>query len=212
MTQQTLFTDEALHTGDTQTLSQLRERAAACRECKLCESRAQAVFGVGNPDRPKVAFIGEAPGEREDQQGKPFVGPAGMLLDKMIAKMGLNREQDCYILNAVCCRPPGNRVPEAEELLACRPFFHGQLRLIRPQAIITLGATAAVTLLRKEKPMRDLRGKWHEWESIPVRPTFHPSYLLREPKERASAMVDLDAVTRFLRTGVTIGSFARKDL
>lgn len=200
-TQDSLFTDENLHAGNPTSLAQLRERAMVCRDCKLCETRKNVVFGVGNPNRPKIAFVGEGPGENEDIRGIPFIGRAGQLLDKMIAKMGLNREEDCYILNAVCCRPPENRVPDPSEVAACRPFFHGQLRLVRPQIIITLGATATSTLLGKQKAMKDFRGKWHNWEEVPVRPTFHPSYLLRVPKERATAMVDLDAATRFLRTG-----------
>lgn len=199
--------------SDTNTLNlaSMRERALACKACKLCETRKNVVFGEGNGDRPKIAFIGEAPGATEDVQGRPFIGASGKLLDRMIAKMGLDRAKDCYILNVVACRPPENRTPEPAEMMACLPFFFGQLRIIRPQVIITLGATAANALLSKDKPMHDLRGKWFKWEHIPVRPTFHPSYLLREPKARSTAMVDLDAVTRFFRTGET-GSTARKDL
>lgn len=211
MTGQTsLFDETDLHTADTVTLAAMRERALVCRACKLCETRKNVVFGTGNPDRPKVAFVGEGPGANEDAQGKPFVGPAGKLLDKMIAKMGLDREKDCYILNAVCCRPPENRVPEPDEVIACRPFFHGQLRLIRPRTIITLGGTATSNLLGKQKAMKDFRGKWHDWEGVAVRPTFHPAYLLRNPKERTTTMIDLDAVTLFLRNGQTSSS-ARKD-
>jgi DNA polymerase len=172
-----------------------------CRDCKLHETRTNVVFGEGNPNRPIVAFVGEGPGDMEDKTGRPFVGPSGKLLDKMIAKMGLDRMKDCYILNAVACRPPGNRVPDPEEMIACRPFFHGQLRLVRPQTIVTLGATATSNLLRKQKPMHEFRGKWHKWEDIPVRPTFHPAYLLRNPKERGLALTDIEAVMRLIRTG-----------
>jgi DNA polymerase len=147
-----------------------------------------------------VAFVGEGPGDIEDRSGRPFVGPSGKLLDKMIAKMGLDRSKDTYILNTVCCRPPGNRVPLPDEVLTCRPFFHGQLRLVRPQTIITLGGTATIHLLGKQKLMHEFRGKWHKWEEVPVRPTFHPAYLLRNPKERGLALTDLEAVMHFLRT------------
>jgi uracil-DNA glycosylase len=199
--QDSLFSDEALHGDPSVGLAQLKERALACHACKLAQTRKNVVFGAGNPNRPKIAFVGEGPGATEDAQGVPFVGPAGQLLNKMILKMGLDREQDCYVLNVVNCRPPDNRTPETDETVACRPYFHGQLRLIRPQVIITLGTTATTNLLQKQKAMKDFRGKWFEWENIPVRPTFHPSYLLRTPKDRATAMIDLDAVTLFLRTG-----------
>lgn len=203
MNQTTLFSDETIHETDALTLAQLRERALACRACKLCEERSHVVFGEGNPNRPLVAFVGEGPGDMEDRSGRPFVGPSGKLLDKMIARMGIDRAKDCYILNAVCCRPPGNRVPTPEEVIACRPFFHGQLRLIRPQTIITLGGTAATHLLGKQKLMHEFRGKWHKWEHVPVRPTFHPAYLLRNPKERGAALTDLEAVMKLIRTGET---------
>lgn len=199
--QDLLFSDEAINASNGVTLAQLKERALVCQACKLCETRKNVVFGEGNPDQPLVAFIGEGPGDTEDRSGRPFVGAAGKLLDRMITRMGLVRERDCYILNAVCCRPPDNRTPQTEEVIACRPFFHGQLRLVRPKTIITLGGTASVHLLHKQKPMHEFRGKWFEWENIPVRPTFHPAYLLREPKERTTALIDLDAVMHFLRTG-----------
>lgn len=201
LNQQTLFTDETIHESDGATLVQLRERALQCRACKLHEERLNVVFGEGNPNRPLVAFIGEGPGDIEDRTGRPFAGPSGKLLDKMIAKMGLDRAKDCYILNVCGCRPPGNRVPLPDEVLACRPFFHGQLRLIRPQTIITLGGTAATHLLGKQKLMHEFRGKWHKWEDVPVRPTFHPAYLLRNPKERGLTLTDLEAVMHLIRTG-----------
>lgn len=208
--QSALFSSEAMEESTTLSLARLREQAEGCKACGLCETRQKVVFGTGNPNSPKVAFIGEGPGATEDAQGLPFVGPSGQLLTRMIQRMELDREKDCYVLNAVACRPPGNRVPEAKELVACLPIFHEQLKLIRPQVIITLGKTATVALLSKDKDMHELRGKWHKWEGIPVRPTFHPSYLLRVPKERQTALVDLNAVALFLRTGATSAS-ARKD-
>jgi uracil-DNA glycosylase family 4 len=197
--QTALLTDEVIHETDVLSLAQLRDRALACRACKLCEERTNVVFGEGNPNRPLVAFVGEGPGDIEDQQGRPFVGPSGKMLDKMILKMGLDRAKDCYILNTVCCRPPGNRTPTPDEVIACRPLCHSQLRLIRPQTIITLGGTAATYLLGKQKLMHEFRGKWFKWEHVPVRPTFHPAYLLRNPKERGAALTDIEAVMRLIR-------------
>lgn len=201
MSQGALFSEDAIHASNGTALVALKERALTCRACKLCETRTNVVFGEGNPDRPLVAFVGEGPGETEDRTGRPFVGAAGKLLDRMILKMGLDRARDCYILNVVACRPPGNRLPELGEVAACRQFFHGQLRLIRPKVIITLGGTAATHMLNKQKAMHEFRGKWFEWETVPVRPTFHPAYLLRAPKERATALVDLEAAMHFVRTG-----------
>jgi DNA polymerase len=196
--QASLFEPAALTDGNLRTLTELRARALACTNCKLHTARQSVVFGEGNTTTPAVAFVGEGPGLTDDRTGRPFQGPAGELLNKMIARMGLQRDA-LYICNVVCCRPPDNRPPEPDEVAACQPYLLTQLRLIRPKVIITLGATATHTLLKKSKPLVELRGKWHKWESIPVRPTFHPAYLLRAPKERASTAVDLDAAVNLLR-------------
>lgn len=198
MFQTALFEQGALRAVNEKALTEIRNRVLACTSCKLHSTRKSVVFGEGNQNEPDIAFVGEGPGATEDAVGRPFQGRAGEMLNKMIARMGLQRES-LYICNVVCCRPPENRVPEPEEVLACQPYLFAQLRLVRPKVIITLGATATQTLLKKTKPLVEMRGKWHKWESIPVRPTFHPAYLLRMPKERATAVMDLDAVLNYLR-------------
>ena len=202
MLQTALFGTEALTQGNEQVLTEMRSRALACQQCKLHSTRRSVVFGEGNHFEPVVAFVGEGPGATEDETGRPFQGRAGELLNKMIARMGLKREA-LYICNVVCCRPPGNRVPESDEVVACQPYLLNQLRLIRPRTIITLGATATQALLKKTKPLGEMRGKWHKWETIPVRPTYHPAYLLRNPKERATTLIDLEAVLTYLRANTT---------
>jgi DNA polymerase len=205
MLQAALFEKNDLTEGNGRALADIRARALACTSCKLHSTRKSVVFGEGNPHEPLVAFVGEGPGATEDETSKPFQGRAGELLNKMIARMGLKREA-LYICNVVCCRPPENRTPELDEVVACQPYLFNQLRLVRPKVIITLGATATQTLLKKVKPLMELRGKWHKWESIPVRPTFHPAYLLRNPKERATTSMDLDAVLNLLKEEVRVKS------
>lgn len=178
-------------------VDRLRAKAEGCSACALAPTRKKVVFGEGNPDQPLIAFVGEAPGANEDIEGRPFVGRSGDLLNRMIERMGLKREQ-IYICNTVCCRPPENRRPEFVEMAACRPLFVGQLRAVLPKAIVALGLSASQALLRNNKKKNagvgDLRGKWHEWEGVPVRVTFHPAYLLREPAQRKEAWEDLQAV------------------
>ena len=142
-------------------------------------------------------FVGEAPGEDEDLKGEPFVGKAGQLLTKMIEAMGLRR-QDVYICNTVKCRPPNNRNPEPEELAACEPFLKGQLASVKPEVIVTLGKFAAQALLREQTPISRLRGQWREYEGIPVMPTFHPAYLLRDPSKKKETWEDLKKVRDYL--------------
>lgn len=173
-----LFDEDSFPTGEP-ALVPIRNRAMDCMRCMLSKSRRKVVFGVGKADRPILAFLGEAPGENEDLSGEPFVGNAGKLLDKMIAAMGLKRE-DVYILNVINCRPPENRDPTKEELEACREFWTQQLRAVRPQVIVALGKVAAVALMKKTMAVHEFRGKWFEWEGIPVRVTFHPAYLIRQ--------------------------------
>lgn len=165
---------------------ELKKLAAAidkCRACELGESRMNTVPGEGS-NKADIVFVGEAPGAEEDKSGQPFVGRAGKLLTKIIEAMGVTRE-DVYICNTLKCRPPGNRDPKPSEKAACRHFLHGQLRLINPKIIVALGSHAAKELLQTDKPIGQLRGKFHDYhvegmsEPIKVMPTYHPSYLLR---------------------------------
>ena len=184
-----------------QTLSQI---TANCTQCKLCQGRKNVVFGEGNP-KAKLVFIGEGPGENEDIQGRPFVGLAGQLLDKMIEAMGLTR-QDVYIANVVKCRPPENRNPEPDEIAACSPYLAQQLRLIEPKWIVALGKFAAQTLLQTETPISRLRGSFKEFkipgteQTVELMPTFHPSYLLRNPDSKREAWEDLKQVMQKMRS------------
>lgn len=178
--------------GKEPTLDQVREALGECRRCGLCEGRRNIVFGNGD-EGAELVFVGEGPGGEEDQQGLPFVGAAGQLLDKMIEAMGYRRSE-VYVCNVVKCRPPGNRNPLPEEVAACEPFLVGQIRAIRPKAIVALGKFAAQTLLRTDDPITRLRGSWHEYEGIPLMPTFHPAYLLRSPAEKRKAWEDLQLV------------------
>lgn len=166
------------------TLDSLREAALACTRCPhLVKSRTQVVFGVGNP-KAELMFVGEAPGADEDLQGEPFVGRAGQLLTKIIEAMGFTRD-DIYIANVLKCRPDmpagesGNRKPRADEMATCLPWLGEQIQLIRPKVIVALGATAVEGLLGDTSPMRDLRGRWLDFQSTPVMVTYHPAYLLR---------------------------------
>jgi len=177
-------------------LDAVRTELGECTRCKLHKTRTNIVFGVGSPEA-RLMFVGEAPGEDEDLQGFPFVGKAGQLLTKMIEAMGLRRD-DVYICNTVKCRPPNNRNPEPDELLACEPFLKGQLGAGKPEVIVTLGKFAAQALLREQTPITRLRGQWREYEGIPVMPTFHPAYLLRSPGEKGKVWEDLKQVMKKL--------------
>lgn len=180
----------------------VRSDLGDCRRCKLCERRTNIVFGVGDPNASLV-FVGEGPGADEDAQGEPFVGLAGQLLNKMIAAMGLARE-DVYICNVVKCRPPGNRNPEPDEIAACQPFLERQIDAIRPRMIVTLGKFAAHALLRETTPISRLRGTFRVYRGVPLMPTYHPAYLLRDPSKKGECWSDLKAVVAELaRVGVT---------
>ncbi|MEK7756187.1 MAG: uracil-DNA glycosylase, partial [Planctomycetota bacterium] len=179
-----------------------------CRKCGLCETRTQTVFGQGSP-AARLVFVGEAPGFEEDKQGLAFVGPAGQLLTRMIVAMGLTRE-DVFICNVLKCRPPGNRDPHADEILACSAYLREQLSVIQPELIVALGAPAAKTLLNTTLSIGKLRGQFHEFylsgvtgdgPSIPVLPTYHPAYLLRSPEEKGKAWADLQMA--MARLGLT---------
>ena len=164
------------------TLKELRDEIGDCQRCKLSKGRKNIVFGEGSVDA-KIIFIGEGPGEDEDIQGRPFVGKAGQLLTKLIEKMGFKRE-DVYIGNIVKCRPPFNRDPEEDEINACSPFIKKQAEIISPKVIVSLGRISTQTLIGLKIPIGKLRGKFYHFENIPLMPTFHPSYLLRNPKDK----------------------------
>ena len=176
---------------------ELRALVAGCRACGLCRQRKQAVFGVGHESAPWL-FVGEGPGADEDEQGEPFVGQAGKLLDSMLAAIGCQRGREVYIANVVKCRPPGNRTPSHEEAAACAPYLDRQIELIGPKVIVALGKTAATRLLGTEASLASLRGKVHRYRDIPVVVTYHPAYLLRSLPEKAKAWEDLVFARRTL--------------
>lgn len=171
-----------------------------CQRCRLSQKRNRIVLGEGDP-HAQLVFVGEGPGEQEDLQGRPFVGKAGHLLDRMIAAIGLRREQ-VFIANVVKCRPPENRNPEPDEISTCQPFLKRQLDLISPQVIVGLGKFAAQTLLQTETPISRLRGQFHPFQvagrSIKLMPTFHPAYLLRNPPAKREVWEDLQKVAHEL--------------
>jgi DNA polymerase len=171
----------------------IREDIGDCTRCRLHkQGRKQIVFGVGNPNA-ELMFIGEAPGADEDQQGEPFVGRAGQLLNNMIKAMGLCRE-DVYIANIIKCRPPGNRTPERDECETCSPFLMRQIEVIGPKAIVALGAVAAKTLLAINAPMSELRGRWYDFRGTKLAVTYHPAFLLRDPRQKKETWKDLQMV------------------
>jgi uracil-DNA glycosylase family 4 len=184
----------------------IREDLGDCTRCKLHkQGRKQIVFGVGNP-RAELMFVGEGPGADEDTQGEPFVGRAGQLLNNMIKAMGLRRE-DVYIANIVKCRPPGNRQPERDECETCSPFLMRQIATVKPKAIVALGATAAKNLLAINAPMSELRGRWYDfkpagsdasWAGARLAVTYHPAFLLRDPRQKGEAWKDLQMVMKYL--------------
>lgn len=175
------------------TLDDLRGAIGDCRLCRLAGGRTQLVFGVGNP-RARLMFVGEGPGRDEDLKGEPFVGRAGMLLTDIIEKgMRLSRS-DVYICNVVKCRPPDNRNPEPDEVEACSPFLRRQIALVQPEVIVALGKFAAQTLLATKTPITRLRGNWAEYEGVPLMPTLHPAYLLRNPNDKKLVWQDIKQV------------------
>src|SRR5213595_1821850 len=180
-----------------QALRIVREDLGACTRCRLHkQGRKQIVFGVGNP-RADLMFIGEAPGADEDEQGEPFVGRAGQLLNNMIKAMGLCRE-DIYIANIIKCRPPGNRTPERDECDTCSPFLMRQIEVIGPKAIVALGAVAAKNLLGLNDSMAELRGHWYDFRATKLAVTYHPAFLLRDPRQKKEAWKDLQIVMKEL--------------
>jgi uracil-DNA glycosylase len=178
-------------------LQSIREDLGECTRCKLHkQGRKQIVFGVGNP-HADLMFVGEGPGADEDEQGEPFVGRAGQLLNNMIAAMGVKREE-VYIANVVKCRPPGNRTPEPDECATCSPFLIRQIDAIQPKALVALGAVAARTLTGLNEPMMKMRGKWFDFRGVPLAVTYHPAYLLRDPRQKVEAWKDLQMVMKAL--------------
>jgi uracil-DNA glycosylase len=190
-------------------LKLIREDLGDCTRCKLHkQGRKQIVFGVGNP-RADLMFVGEGPGADEDTQGEPFVGRAGQLLNNMIKAMGIRRE-DVYIANVVKCRPPGNRTPERDECETCSPFLMRQIAVVKPKVVVALGAVSAKNLLAINAPMSELRGRFYDfmpvgarssdpsWQGTKLAVTYHPAFLLRDPRQKGEAWKDLQMVMKYL--------------
>lgn len=176
------------------TLDELKQELGDCSRCKLHSTRNKIVFGEGNP-KAKIMFVGEGPGQSEDEQGRPFVGRAGQLLTKIIEAMGLKRE-DVFIANVVKCRPPSNRVPERDEVATCSPFLFQQIDIIKPQVIIALGATSLKCLFGDDAKISQMRGKFVEYRGTKLMPTFHPAYLLRNPPAKKEVWEDMQVVMK----------------
>lgn len=176
------------------TLESIRTELGDCRRCKLHPNRRQIVFGTGDPTA-KLVFVGEAPGRDEDLQGEPFVGQAGQLLTRIIQAIQLRREE-VYITNIIKCRPPENRNPQPDEIAACEPFLIKQLVAIRPRMICALGTFAAQTLLKTEEKISTLRGRFHRYQGIPLMPTYHPAFLLRNPGSKKEVWEDMKKIQR----------------
>ena len=207
----TVLTPHAEHSvADPVTaLRLIREDLGDCTRCKLHkQGRKQIVFGVGNP-RADLMFVGEGPGADEDTQGEPFVGRAGQLLNNMIKAMGIRRE-DVYIANVVKCRPPGNRTPERDECETCSPFLMRQIAVVKPKVVVALGAVSAKNLLAINAPMSELRGRFYDftptgarssdpsWQGTKLAVTYHPAFLLRDPRQKGEAWKDLQMVMKYL--------------
>src|SRR5437588_6287988 len=198
-------TSESGITDPIAALKLIREDLGDCTRCKLHKGRTNLVFGVGNP-RAELMFVGEGPGADEDAQGEPFVGRAGQLLNNMIKAMGLRRE-DVYIANVVKCRPPGNRMPERDECDTCSPFLLRQIAAVKPKVVVALGAVSARNLLAINAPMSELRGRWYDfkpagsdasWPGARLAVTYHPAFLLRDPRQKGEAWKDLQMVMKYL--------------
>jgi uracil-DNA glycosylase len=183
-------------------LAALRDAIGDCRRCRLASGRTQIVFGVGNAEA-RLLFVGEGPGRDEDLQGEPFVGKAGQLLTDIIEKGMRLRRSDVYICNVVKCRPPDNRDPEPDEVAACGGFLARQIEIVAPEVIVALGRFAAQALLSTATPIGRLRGRWQEYRGIPVMPTLHPAYLLRNPGDKRLVWEDVKQVME--RLGIPRG-------
>ena len=186
-------------TGRAAALEAVRQELGECTRCGLCEGRNRIVFGDGNPEAT-LMFVGEGPGEQEDRQGLPFVGRAGELLTRMI-EGGLELpRRDVYICNIVKCRPPGNRNPLPDEVASCRPFLDGQIDAVRPNVLVALGKPATSLLLGRDVAITRVRGQWHEYRGIPVMPTFHPAFILRQYTAENRRMVWQDLKAALARS------------
>ena len=174
-------------------LNAIRENIGDCKRCRLCEGRTKIVFGQGSAIAD-LMFVGEAPGADEDIQGLAFVGRAGQLLTDMVEKGMKMKRSDVFIANVIKCRPPGNRPPETDEVATCQPFLEAQIEAIKPRVIVALGATAGKFMAKTAEPISKFRGRFASWDGIPVMPTYHPAYLLRNPSAKKTVWEDLKLV------------------
>jgi DNA polymerase len=179
-----------------ETLDAILEDLGDCKQCGLAASRTKLVYGIGNPNA-RLVLVGEAPGHEEDLKGEPFVGEAGRLLDRILLAMGMQREE-VYICNVLKCRPPNNRDPQPDEVATCEAFLIRQIAAIRPQVIVGLGRFAVHSLLKTKAPISRLRGEWQRYQGIPLMPTYHPAYLLRNPEGKRDVWEDMKEVLRLL--------------
>lgn len=177
-------------------LNEIHQEIGDCKRCKLSKGRTHIVLGEGS-ESAKLVFVGEAPGESEDLEGKPFIGRSGQLLEKMINAMGLKRSE-VFICNVVKCRPPENRNPENDEVGSCAPYLLAQLSVLKPKVIVALGKFASQTLLQTNTEISELRGRFHDFRGVKLMPTFHPAYLLRSPSSKKDAWEDLKIVAKEL--------------
>jgi DNA polymerase len=192
-----LFEAPAPRRSGRETLAQIRADLGDCHRCKLASTRKNIVFGEGNPHAALV-FVGEGPGADEDEQGLPFVGRAGKLLNRMIQSIGMKREE-VYICNIVKCRPPGNRTPEKDEVEACSPFLYRQIEAIRPRLVCCLGAPAVRTVLGIKEGITKIRGRFYDFGSTKALATVHPAYVLRNPREGKILREDFEKIRDFLQ-------------
>jgi uracil-DNA glycosylase family 4 len=189
-------TKAASQRDEVETLEKIRENLGECTRCRLHQGRTKIVFGQGDP-KSRLMFVGEGPGAEEDRQGLAFVGKAGQLLTRIIAAIGLTRDE-VYIANIVKCRPPQNRDPQEDEITTCIPFLKQQIRAIQPLIICTLGAPASKTLLQTSDPISRLRGRFYEVDGVQIMPTYHPAYLLRNPSEKRPVWEDMQKIQKKL--------------
>ncbi len=189
---------QAISPRENETLDQIREDLGDCHRCRLAGGRQTIVFGQGNP-HAELVFVGEGPGADEDAQGLPFVGRAGQLLNRMIQLVGMKREE-VYICNVVKCRPPGNRTPLPDEIEMCSPFLLRQIRAIRPHLVCCLGAPAVKTLLGVKEGITKIRGRFYDFQGTKALPTFHPAYILRNPREERILREDFQKIVEFLNS------------
>jgi len=191
------FSDKEININMPENLVKLKEIVLNCSLCNLAKTKTNTVFGEGNPNA-EIMFIGEAPGREEDLQGRPFVGRSGEMLTKMIENVLFLKRDEVYISNIVKCRPPQNRDPQIEEIESCKGYLLKQIEIIKPKIIVTLGRIAFQSLLNDTTPITKARGKIYNFKGIKVIPTFHPSYLLRNPSKKKEALRDLQFIKEFL--------------